>query len=138
MGRVSLHAVSRWSRSPGCCGYNSWCIFLVSGGISFFFSFSLLRTYTAYCKYEASLIYLSTSTGVRTGCHYLISLSVYVCVCVTFIAFTDCESCTRPISTNPVSMEASAHGLMRETCFFARRLDAVSYTHLTLPTILRV
>ena len=55
VGRVSLHAVSRWSRSPGCCGYISWCVFLVSGGISFFFSFSLLRTHTAYCKYEATL-----------------------------------------------------------------------------------
>ena len=29
--------------------------FLVSGGISFFFSFSLLRMHTAYCKYEATL-----------------------------------------------------------------------------------
>ena len=28
-------------------------------------------------------------TGVRTGCHYLINLSV--CVCVTFVVFTDCE-----------------------------------------------
>ena len=24
-----------------------------------------------------------------------------LCVCVTFVVFTDCESCTRPISTNP-------------------------------------
>ena len=55
VGRVSLHAVSRWSRSPGCCGYISWCVILVSGGISFSFSFSLLRTHTAYCKYEATL-----------------------------------------------------------------------------------
>ena len=39
VGRVSLHAVSRWSRSPGCCGYISWCAFLVSGGISSFFCF---------------------------------------------------------------------------------------------------
>ena len=23
------------------------------------------------------------------------------CVCVTFVVFTDCESCTKPISTNP-------------------------------------
>ena len=37
VGRVSLHAVSRWSRSPGCCGYISWHVFLVSGRISFFF-----------------------------------------------------------------------------------------------------
>ena len=29
--------------------------FLVSGGISFFFSFSLIRTHAAYCKYEATL-----------------------------------------------------------------------------------
>ena len=51
-----FHCVSKWSRSPGCCGYISWCVFLVSGGISFFFlSFSLLRTHTAYRKYEATL-----------------------------------------------------------------------------------
>ena len=56
VGRVSLHAVSRWSRSPGCCGYILRCVFLVSGGISIFFSFSLLRTHTVfYCKYEATL-----------------------------------------------------------------------------------
>ena len=48
-------------------------------------------------------------TWVRTGCHYFIFLSVCVCVlvCVTFFDFTDCESCTRPICTNPVYMEAS-------------------------------
>ena len=42
-------------------------------------------------------------TGVRTGCHYLFSLSarLSVCVCVTFVVFTNCESCTRPISTKP-------------------------------------
>ena len=62
--------------------------------LDFFFPiFFLLRTHTACCKYEAAscLIYLSTSneakkpldTGVRTGCHYLICLSVCVCVCVT-------------------------------------------------------
>ena len=27
------------------------------------------------------LIYLSTCTGVRTGCHYLVSLSVCLCAC---------------------------------------------------------
>ena len=56
MGRVSLHAVSRWSRSLGCYGYISWCVFLVFCGISCFSSsFCLLRTHTAYCKYEATL-----------------------------------------------------------------------------------
>ena len=84
----------------------SWCVF---GGadffVFFFFAFFFLRTLTACCKYEAAscLIYLSTSAGVRTGCHYLIinslsvCLSVCACVCVTFVVFTDCESCTRPI-----------------------------------------
>ena len=66
-------------------------------------------------------------TGVRTGCHYLIilsvRLSVYLSVCVTFVVLTDCESCTRPISTNPVSMEAGEYGLTRVTCFLASRLE---------------
>ena len=74
-------------------------------------------------------MYLSTSTGVRTGCHYLICLSVclrlWVCVsvCVTFVVFTDCESCTRLISTNPETMEAGEYGLTRVTCFLACRLE---------------
>ena len=46
-----------------------------------------------------------------------------VSVCVTFVVFTDCESCRRPISTNPGSMEAGDYGLTRVTCFFARRLE---------------
>ena len=127
------------------------CFFSVWWDFVFFFSFSLLRTHTAYCKYEATcLMYLSTSdeavffpflfrakkplhTGVGTGCHNLISLSVRlsvcpsvclsvclsvcvsVSVCTTFAVFTDCESCTRPISTNPVSMEAGEYGLPRGT-----------------------
>ena len=67
-------------------------------------------------------------TGVRTGCHYLISLSV--CVCATFVGFTDCESCTRPISTNPGSMKAGEYGLTLGTCFFARRLELVAVVGL--------
>ena len=51
---------------------------------------------------------------MRTGCHYLISLSV--CQCVTLVVFADCESCTRPISTNSGSMEAGEYGLTRGTC----------------------
>ena len=61
-------------------------------------------------------MYVSTSTGVRTGCHYLISLSVRLSndslcmsVRVTFVIFTDCESCTRPIPTNPASVEADEY-----------------------------
>ena len=44
---------------------------------------------------------------------------------IEFVVFTDCESCTRPISTNPVSMEAGEYGLTRGTWFFARRLEVV-------------
>ena len=58
---------------------------------------------------------------MRTGCHYLISLSVSVCV--TFVVFTDCESCTRPISTKPGSMEGGEYGLTRGMCFLACRLE---------------
>ena len=46
-----------------------------------------------------------------------------VCVRVTFVLFTDCDSCTTPISTNPGSMEAGECGLTRGTCFAARRLE---------------
>ena len=68
----------------------SWCVF---GGVDFSCFFStcfFLRTHTACCKYQAAscLIYLSICTGVRTGCHYLISLSVCVRVCdIEFVGF---------------------------------------------------
>ena len=51
-------------------------------------------------------------------------------VFVTFDVFTDCESCTRPISTNPGSMEAGEHGLMREACFVANSLEVVAVVGL--------
>ena len=47
-------------------------------------------------------------------------------MCVTFVVFTDCDSCTRPISTNPVSMEAGEYGLTRGTWVFARLLEVVA------------
>ena len=49
---------------------------------------------------------------------------------IEFVVFTDCESCTRPISTNPVSMEAGEYGLTRGTWFFARRLEGVAVAGL--------
>ena len=57
---------------------------------------------------------------------YLVSLSVSVRVCVTFVVFTNWESCTTPISTHPGSMEPGKYGLMRGTCFVARCLEVVS------------
>ena len=46
-----------------------------------------------------------------------------VIVCLTFVDFTGCESSTRPISTNPGSMEVGEYGLTRGTCFLACRLE---------------
>ena len=51
-----------------------------------------------------------------------------VCACVTFVVFTDCESCTKPISTNPGSIEASECGLTRGMCSAARHLELVAVT----------
>ena len=57
-------------------------------------------------------------------------MSVRLSVCVTFVFFTDCESCTRPMFTNPGSMEAGEYGLTRGTCFVARRLEVVAVAGL--------
>ena len=149
--RVSLHAVSRWSRSPGCCGYISWCVFLVSGGISFFFRFLYFeRTRPTASTRQPCLMYLSTGNEARSGkrgdrgrflplgkkassyrgAYRVPLLLVCVYMCVTFVVFTDCESCTMPISTNPRSMEAGEYGLTRGMCFFARRLEMVAVAGL--------
>ena len=62
----------------------------------------------------------------------LFSLSVCLsgCVCVTLVVFIECESCARPISTTPGSMEAGGYGLARGTCFVARRLEVVAVAGL--------
>ena len=60
----------------------------------------------------------------------MISLSVCLSECVAFVVFTDCESCTRPIFTNPGSMEAGEYGPTRGTCFVARRLEVVAVAGL--------
>ena len=54
-----------------------------------------------------------------------------VSVCVPFVVFTDCESCARPISSNPGSMEAGEYGLTRGTCLIARRLEVVAVAGLS-------
>ena len=53
-----------------------------------------------------------------------------VSVCITFVVFTDCESCTRPISTNPGSMEEGQYELMRVMCFLPCRLELVAVAGL--------
>ena len=47
-------------------------------------------------------------------------------VCVTFVVFSDCESCTKSIAINYGSMETGEYGLTRGTCFVARRLEVVA------------
>ena len=103
-----------------CFGWGGRFRFFLS--IFFFFE----RTRPAASMRPPFFIYTSTSSGVRTGCHSLICLSVCVCVCVTLVLFTDCESCTRPISTNPASLESSEYGLTCGTCFVACRLEVVA------------
>ena len=49
---------------------------------------------------------------------------------VTFVVVTDCESCSRPISTNPGSMEAGEHGPTRGACFVAVCLEVVAVAGL--------
>ena len=72
------------------------------------------------------LIYLSSSTGVRTGCHYLISLSVCLSLRVIFVVFTDCESCTRPIFTNPGSVHFHKPGIYGSGTVWANARDVFS------------
>ena len=56
---------------------------------------------------------------------------MYTLVCVTFVVFTGCESCTRPISTNrDLWKEAGKYRLPRGTCFVARRLEVVAVAGL--------
>ena len=72
--------------------------------------------------------------GCVQGAIILISLSVCqsVCVCATLVVCNDSESCTRPTSTNPASMEAGEYGLTRGACFvaLARRLELVAVAGL--------
>ena len=51
-------------------------------------------------------------------------------MCVTFVVLIDCESCTKPIYTNPGSMEAGEYGLTRRTCFVASRLEVIAVAGL--------
>ena len=106
MGRVSSRAVSWWSRSPGCCGFRG--VFWVRRGLFrvFFFcsnTHGRLQVRGRLASFSLLLVPECVQGAI------IISLSV----CVTFVVFTDCESCTMPISTNPGSMEAGEHGLTR-------------------------
>ena len=114
--------------------------FLVFGGIScFFFVFFTsnahgllpVRGNLASCT---SLLVMRPflPLGQKSLCipgAYMVPL-FSLSVCVTFVVFTDCESCTRPIPTNPGSMEARECGRTRGTCFVAHRLEVVAVAGL--------
>ena len=85
----------------------------------FYLFFFFEHTRPAASMMPPWLIHLSASTGVRTAIIYLVCLSV----CVTFVVLTDCESCTRPISTKPGSIESGEYGLTRGECSIASRLE---------------
>ena len=51
-------------------------------------------------------------------------------VCVTFVALTNCESCTTPTSTNTGFMDAGENWLTRGTRFVARSLEVVAVAGL--------
>ena len=120
-GKVWANAWDRFRRMPsqGGRGRRAAVDFVVCfgcDGISCFcFSFFFLRTHTVCCKYEVILLHFTPllvmrhgrrseatvdvlayrarkplHAGVSTGCHFLVCLSA----CVTFVVFTDCESCT--------------------------------------------
>ena len=121
-------------------------MFLVRRDVVFFRFFFFERTRPAASMRPPCFIYLSTNneardrghflpedkkplhTGVHTGCHYSVCLSACLSawVFVTFVVFTDCESCTGSIFTKPGSMEAGEYGLRRRTCFVARRVEVVA------------
>ena len=51
-------------------------------------------------------------------------------MCVRFVVSTECESCTRPISTNPGSMEAGEQWLTRGARFVAVGLEVLAVAEL--------
>ena len=57
---------------------------------------------------------------------------VSVCVCVTFVVSADCESCTRPISTNPGSIKAGEYGVTRRIWFTAHYFDVVAHVRVAV------
>ena len=61
--------------------WTSWRVLGAAGFYAFFRSCVFERTRPAASMRPPCLIYLSTSTGVRTGCHYVFSLSIRPSTC---------------------------------------------------------
>ena len=67
----------------------------------------VMRPFCAFSFRQKSLFIPGCVQGAIL---FNLSVGMCVCVCVTFVVFTDCERCTRPISTNPGSMESREYG----------------------------
>ena len=103
----------------------SWCIWGAAGFRFFFFpnAHGPLHVIGRLASFTSLLVPGSVQGSI------IISLSVCLpvyCVCATFVFLTDCERWTRPISTNPGSIEAGKYGLTRGTCFVAPRFEVVA------------
>ena len=130
-GRVWANAwdVFRCTLSRGGRGHRAAVDFVVCfgwGGVFRVFCFSstahgLLQV---CCRLDSFTSILVMRPFLSIGQNSLLPLlNYFVCVCATFAFFTDCEMCTRPISTNPESIEASEYGLTRGARFVPRRLE---------------
>ena len=76
-------AVSNWPRSPCCCGFDGLMLCILD---AFLFSFERTRT-TASIRHSY-LLYYYTSSGLRTGFHYLLCRfrpSVMYCLSAAYI-----------------------------------------------------
>ena len=157
-GQVWSNAWNVFRRAPsrGCRGRRAAVDFVVCFGWGGFFRvffpgfFFFERTRPGANMRPPCLIYLSTRNEARPrersdrgrflpigkkasyyrGAYRVPLFSLCVCQCVTFVVFTDCESCTKPISTNPGSMEAGERRLTRGTCFITCRLEVVAVAGL--------
>ena len=83
VGRVSPCTPSRGGRGRRAAVDFFRGVFWVRRDFFVFFSRFLFfeRTRPIAGTRPSCLMYLSTSTGVRTGCHYLMGLSVRLCMC---------------------------------------------------------
>ena len=88
--------------------------------VSFSFFFPV-NAHALRCIRRPCLIYLSTSSGVRTGFHYLNNPSVVYSLSAACI--TDCERCTGPTSKNSGPQEAGEARLMHGTYLVASCVD---------------
>ena len=120
--RLEAVAVAGLLRISLCVFGAAGCRVFVGGGGSGAHGLLQVRGCVASC------ISLLVPGCVQGAIIQLVCLSA--CVYVTFVVFTDCESCTRQISTNSGSMEAREYGLTRRTCFVARRLEVVAVAGL--------